>query len=127
VNLNGLWKNPDDGLLVQLYGDVNFCATPVQFGEYSPPNYTDMANFEGSMKVIKGWPTSLGMGNLVAVLPKRDVDIVVVEYNMTIDKGSQELSIWKIKAVVTPKRRSPGQQAVVDALESLDTENDKVP
>jgi len=127
VNLNGLWKNPDDGLLVQIYGDVNFCTTPVHFGEYSPPNYTDMANFEGTMKVIEGWPSSLGMGNLIAVLPKRGVDLVVVEYNMVIDKGSQDLSIWKITAVVVPKRRPPSLQAVVDALKDNGTKSNEVP
>ena len=120
MDLNGLWKNPDGGLLVQLAGDVNYCIT---HPPYHMPYHSDMATFKGAMKVIKGYPT-LSLGNLISVLPKRDVNVIIMDLNLNM--VLDEESLWRIEAIVVPKR-SQIQQTVVDALKDPGTENLEIP
>lgn len=97
MNLNGLWKNLKSGLLVQLMGDVR-----------APIRMDSMAEMRGTIRVVEGdlvSLVSLGILILTSVLPKHEMDIIVIDAHMRLDEG-YGFAIWTIEGVLIPRGKS---------------------
>lgn len=63
-----------------------------------------MADMRGTVRVVAGDSVSLmGLGTLTSILPKYEMDIIVIDAHMRLDKGSYGSAIWTIEGVLISK------------------------